>query len=155
MKLRVARIGLHRDFEVLDRVREALRAIATEAQQRLRLHVLGFRFRRRHQGRDGRVEAPLLELGQAQIQLHSGQLRIQSNCFLVGRSRFLILLFLRKHHTQARERSSIFRISPGHGPPDLGSLSQFPLLFEGDRLGRAGRLAARRTRHRQRNRRQL
>src|ERR1019366_2652447 len=63
MKLGVARVGLHRDFEVLDGFREALDAIATEAQQRPRLHVLWFHFQRGGQGWNGRVEVSLLELG--------------------------------------------------------------------------------------------
>ena len=74
---------------------------------------------------------------------------------LVGGSRFVVLMFLGKDHTQAREGSGIFRISLGHSPPNLGSLSQFPLLFEGDRLGRTRRLASRKARQHQRNRRQL
>src|SRR5580765_1166200 len=75
---------------------------------------------------------PLLELGETQVELDSGQLWIQLQCLPIGGGSVAIFLLTGKIDSKRGKGRSVGWIAGRYRSPHLARLSPFLLLLEGN-----------------------
>ena len=126
----VVGIGIRNRFEIFRGEVELLGPVVAHAQQSPNLNTGGIGLERRAQ-RGGRCrKMPLLEFGQAQIQLQPRKLGIELQSFTVSRDGFNVFLLARQIKPEAGESCSIVGIALGELLPDLGGFTPLLLLLE-------------------------
>src|ERR1035438_1112919 len=103
MELDVRRIHLGRRCERLARIGKAFWSVITKAEKGHCLHMVRMGAGSIMERSDGRLEMSLLELSQAQIQLHAFQLRIEGQRLLIRCCRFRIFLLFREIDSKTGE----------------------------------------------------
>ena len=130
VQLRIGRVGLRRGSKILRGFRKPLGAVIAEAQQHRSLTIVRIGCQNCPKGRNRRIEAPLLELRQSQIQFDARQLRIERERCFVGRNRFRVLFLIGKNHSQASIRTCVIGVIADDCPPSLGGLKPFSFLLK-------------------------
>src|SRR5205085_9760721 len=117
--------------------------VVAHAQEGARLSVGRIGVDGRLQGRGGLGEVSLLEFGEAEVQLESGEFWVELKGFAVSRGGGLIFLLASEIEPKAGAGSSVVWIALGDGCPDLSSLIPFLLLLESHSIGGSGGLGCR------------